>query len=151
MKQQVIPILPLRRIVIFPGQVTKLTLARKKSIATAEFAVKNGGQILLVPQLNPDAKVTKPTLYHNVGILASIFDAVHGNGIVDMYVTGHSRVIIKKVTTGQTHDTAEYEEVREIDSNPVQSDAYLERILTIIADKIALSDTSLRDAARGRH
>jgi ATP-dependent Lon protease len=147
MKQQVIPILPLRRIVIFPGQVTKLTLARKKSIATAEFAVKNGGQILLVPQLNPDAKVTKPTLYHNVGILASIFDAVHGNGIVDMYVTGHSRVIIKKVTTGQTHDTAEYEEVREIDSNPVQSDAYLERILTIIADKIALSDTSLRDAA----
>lgn len=142
----VIPILPLRRIVIFPGQVTKLTLARKKSIATAEFAFKNGAKILLVPQLNPDAKATRPTVYHNVGILASIFDAVHGGGIIDLYITGQKRVFITNVISKPDYDVAEFSDGEEIDNDEVKSQAYFDKILKIVKDRLAVADTVLRDA-----
>ncbi|MDD4839099.1 MAG: endopeptidase La [Clostridia bacterium] len=146
MKQrEIAPILPLRRIVIFPGQVTKLTLARKKSIATADFAVANGGKILLVPQLNPDAKMSKPAVYHSVGVLATVFDVVRDGGVVELYVTGQKRVQVNQVLSNPEFDEAEYDDVIEMDNSSSESSAYFDRILEILLDKVALSDTILRD------
>lgn len=146
MKERLIaPILPLRRIVIFPGQVTKLTLARKKSIAAADFAITNGGKILLVPQLNPEAKLTRSAVYHSVGIVANIFDVVRDGGVVELYVTGQKRVQITKVLSNPEFDEAEFEDVIETETDTKESDAYFSRIIEIVKDKVAFADTSLRD------
>ena len=144
-EREIAAILPLRRIVIFPGQVTKLTLARKKSIAAADSAVANGGKILLVPQLNPDAKLTKSAVYHSVGVLANVFDVVRDGGVVELYVTGQKRVQINKVLSNPEFDEAEYEDVIETDINTQESDNYFYRIIEIIKDKTSLADTSLRE------
>lgn len=137
------PILPLRRIVIFPSQVTKLTLARKKSIATAERAMENGGKILLVPQLNPDAKLTKPPVYHTVGVLATIFELNKESGMVELYVTGQKRVLIDEVRTNDAGDEADFEDLLLTDMNTPETEAYFNRLLDIIVDPKAIADTSI--------
>ncbi len=141
-----IPILPLRRIVIFPGQVTKLTLARTKSIATAKASMETNRQILLVPQLNPDAKNNKPVVYHNVGVLATIFELSNSNGVVEVYLTGQRRVYVENILSKEDHDEAMFSEFILTDNETVESEVYFDQLLQIVLNKEKLKTTSLGNA-----
>lgn len=127
--------------VIFPGQYKKLALARRRSIAAADFAQNTDNKILLVPQYNFDAKPTRAPEYHNVGVVASIFEIVNEEGVTSLYVNGIKRVNIEQVITGEDFDEGIYSDLIETDDNTIESGVYFNKIIETLADKERLEDT----------
>src|SRR5262245_27965919 len=68
----VVPIIPMRSMLLFPGIVLPVALGRQESIAAAQEAVRSGRKIGLL--LQHDANTEKPTAedLHQVGVLASV-------------------------------------------------------------------------------
>ena len=65
-------ILPVRRVVLFPGLVMPLTIGRPASIAAAQEAVKGERPIGIVLQTDPDIEDPAPEELHQVGTTAQI-------------------------------------------------------------------------------
>jgi ATP-dependent Lon protease len=90
--QFMVPLLPLRDIVIFPHMVVPLFVGRGKSITALEHALKSDGPIFLVAQKN--SKINDPTLgdLHGVGTLAKVLQMLRlPDGTVKALVEGQSR------------------------------------------------------------
>ena len=68
----VVPIIPMRSMLLFPGIVLPIALGRQESIAAAQEAVSSGRKIGLL--LQQDATTEKPSAedLHQVGVLASV-------------------------------------------------------------------------------
>ena len=68
----VVPIIPMRSMLLFPGIVLPIALGRQESIAAAQEAVRSGRKIGLL--LQQDATTEKPSAedLHQVGVLASV-------------------------------------------------------------------------------
>ena len=64
--KRVLPLLPLRDIVIFPHMVSQLFVGREKSINALDEAMNRGKEIFLVAQRN--AKTNEPTAKMSSGV-----------------------------------------------------------------------------------
>jgi ATP-dependent Lon protease len=78
---QVLPILPLRNTVIFPGQILPLSVGREKSVRIVEEAMRGNKLIVLVAQRDP--KTDDPTpddLYRwgSIGLIVKVFKMPDG-------------------------------------------------------------------------
>ena len=70
--EEVLPVLPLRDIVVFPHMVVPLFVGREKSIKALEEAMREDKRIVLVAQKNPaDDDPAKDAIY-DVGTLAQV-------------------------------------------------------------------------------
>ena len=146
MNNSIYPILPLRRMVIFPDQITKLSLARKKSISASKVAFANGKNILLVPQMNYDIKdVKKNPVYYNVGVLATVYDLVEENGIYNIFASGIRRVLVKNVVRGDSYDEAEAEPFIEKDLDALDVRLLQQRLVDILSNKALKEDTFMAE------
>jgi ATP-dependent Lon protease len=75
-KPQIIPIVPLRDVVIYPNMVVPLFVGRKKSVNAIDYAVNSGKQLFLVAQ--KDAQKEEPDLddLYKVGTVASVLQVL---------------------------------------------------------------------------
>ncbi|HEY3786798.1 MAG TPA: endopeptidase La [Steroidobacteraceae bacterium] len=88
----VIPVIPMRTLVVFPGIVVPVALGREESIAAAQEAVRSGRKIGLL--LQQDAAVEKPSSHdlHQIGVLASVVRYVTApDGTHHLVAQGESR------------------------------------------------------------
>ncbi|MBV9530770.1 MAG: endopeptidase La [Bradyrhizobium sp.] len=65
-------IVPVRNIVLFPGVVTPITIARPKSVAAAQQALREQRRIGIVLQRNPEVDDPGPDDLYRVGTVANI-------------------------------------------------------------------------------
>ncbi len=65
-------IVPVRNMVLFPGMVVPITIGRKRSIASVQYALKGERQIGLLKQRNPDAETPTGEDLSTMGTVASI-------------------------------------------------------------------------------
>ncbi len=89
----VIPVLPLRDVVVYPHMVIPLFVGREKSIKALDAAMDANKQILLVAQKS--AETDEPTVedMHAVGTLANILQLLKlPDGTVKVLVEGEKRV-----------------------------------------------------------
>ncbi|MEW6184266.1 MAG: endopeptidase La [Thermodesulfobacteriota bacterium] len=94
---QVIPVLPLRDIVVFPGMVAPLFVGREKSIQALEYSMSLEKDILLLTQRN--AKVDDPAEkdLHQVGTAGSILQMLRlPDGTVKVLIEGRSRARVQR-------------------------------------------------------
>ncbi len=71
-QSRVIPVLPLRDVVVYPHMVIPLFVGREKSIRALEDAMEDDKQILLVAQESADVDDPTPDDIHRVGTLSTI-------------------------------------------------------------------------------
>jgi len=106
----VIPVLPLRDVVVYPHMVIPLFVGRDKSIKALDAAMDANKQILLVAQKS--AETDEPTVddMHEVGTLANILQLLKlPDGTVKVLVEGEKRVkLIHLPTEEDGFFTAEY-------------------------------------------
>ena len=72
MTEDVLLILPVRNVVLFPGVVLPITLGRDKSLAAAQEAVRSQRKVGLVLQTDPAIDDPTPEQLHKVGTIASV-------------------------------------------------------------------------------
>jgi ATP-dependent Lon protease len=96
----IVPVLPLRDVVVYPHMVIPLFVGRNKSIQALDTAMNNDKQILLVAQKS--AEVDTPTLedVHTVGTLATILQLLKlPDGTLKVLVEGLERAEILAIDT----------------------------------------------------
>lgn len=95
-KNIVIPILPLRDIVIYPDIIIPLFVGRKKSIKCIQAALKNDKQIMLVTQ--KISKIDHPNINElfKIGTISTILQ-------MSTLPDGTIKVLVKGVKRGQLH------------------------------------------------
>ena len=92
-----VPLLPLRDIVIFPHMVVPLFVGREKSIAALEEAMNKEKDILLAAQVNAKTNDPKPDDIYKIGTLSSIIQLLRlPDGTVKVLVEGKKRAKIRQ-------------------------------------------------------
>ena len=69
---RVVPVLPLRDIVVFPHMVVPLFVGRDKSVRALEEVMQGDKQILLATQKNSADDDPSPSAIFDVGVVASV-------------------------------------------------------------------------------
>ncbi|MBY6017284.1 endopeptidase La [Ferrimonas balearica] len=95
----VIPVLPLRDVVVYPHMVIPLFVGREKSIRCLEAAMEQEKQVLLVAQREADQDDPTEDDIYQVGTIASILQLLKlPDGTVKVLVEGGQRARIEQMT-----------------------------------------------------
>ncbi len=100
--QTLIPVLPLRDVVVYPNMVIPLFVGRDKSIDALNNAIKENGQVLLVAQKEADIDSPDIADLYEVGTLANVLQMLKlPDGTVKVLMEGEERA---RVVEYQKHD-----------------------------------------------
>ncbi len=92
---ELLPVLPLRDIVVFPHMIVPLFVGREKSVRALEAVMKDDKQILLVAQRNATQDEPASSDIYNVGTVSTILQLLKlPDGTVKVLVEGGRRAII---------------------------------------------------------
>ncbi|NOQ77267.1 MAG: endopeptidase La [Methylococcaceae bacterium] len=117
---ELIPVLPLRDVVVYPHMVIPLFVGRDKSIDAIEAAMSNDKQLLLVAQKQADVDEPEFDNLYQAGTLANILQLLKlPDGTVKILVEGDKRCKVDS-----------YQEV----------DGYFSAVVTEIVDRIEISE-----------
>lgn len=131
MDKQVLPLLALRGIVIFPGTTVHFEVSRTKSLKALEEAMNKEQHILLVSQIDPMVEEPQIEDLYPVGVRARILQMVKiGKGILRVYVEGISRASLQSIYEENGTDMAELGDVFSVNfpQMGVEEDAVLRSI-----------------------
>ena len=94
----VLPVLPLRDVVVFPHMVIPLFVGRDKSIRALELAMESDKRILLVAQKSADTDDPGAADLYEIGTLAHILQLLKlPDGTIKVLVEGMERVRVDRV------------------------------------------------------
>ncbi|MGX7894922.1 endopeptidase La [Tsuneonella sp. HG222] len=86
------PLLPLRDVVVFPGQVVPLFVGRSKSVEALEAAMAGNKDILLLAQRDPQCDDPGRDDLYDIGVVAQVLQMLKlPDGTVRVLVEGQSR------------------------------------------------------------
>ena len=92
LKDNLIPVLPLRDVVVYPHMVIPLFVGRERSIDALDAAMKDNKQVLLVAQKEAEVDEPEFTDLYEVGTLANILQLLKlPDGTVKVLVEGGER------------------------------------------------------------
>ncbi len=93
-KGKLLPVLPLRDIVVFPHMIVPLFVGREKSVlALEEMMQTNGKQLILVTQKNPVDDDPEPKDLYTIGTIGNLLQLIKlPDGTVKVLVEGIQRV-----------------------------------------------------------
>jgi len=93
-----LPLLPLRDIVVFPGMVVPLFVGREKSVAALEAAMTGDKEIFLLAQLDPGCDDPDREDLYETGVIASVLQLLKlPDGTVRVLVEGEHRAELKEL------------------------------------------------------
>lgn len=130
-EQSILPLLPLRDVVVFPHMVIPLFVGRQKSIKALELAMESNKNILLVAQKVASKDDPAPEDLYNVCSIASLLQMLKlPDGTVKVLVEGNHRARILDLIDSGTHFSGRASQVLfDITENP-EAEAMRRAILT---------------------
>ncbi len=123
-ESRVLPLLPLRDVVVFPHMVIPLFVGRPKSIKALEAAMEEGKNVVLVAQKSAAKDEPAPEDLYAVGTVSTILQMLKlPDGTVKVLVEGVQRAGIVRVLTEKANFEAEIEPIvlDEADSTEVEA------------------------------
>lgn len=120
----IVPLIPLRDIIIFPYMVVPLFVGREKSIKALERAMGEDKAILLVAQKKAKTEDPKPADIYSVGTLGTILQLLRlPDGTVKVLVEGKRRARIEEFVSEDECFMVKVEEVKEDGGETVEAEA----------------------------
>lgn len=127
----VVSLLPLRDVVVYPHLVIPLFVGRAKSVKALETAVENGKQILLVAQKSANQDDPKPEDLHQIGTLATILQMLKlPDGTVKVLVEGVARAQVAEYLENEDSFTVRYVPVQEEVLDEHEAEALMRAVLS---------------------
>ena len=135
-----LPVLPLRDIVVFPHMVVPLFVGREKSVRALENVMKAEKDILLVAQ--KDAGDDDPSVddIYDVGVIASVLQMLKlPDGTVKVLVEGRQRVRIESYETTDPYFEARAELLDEEDEDEAETSALARSVVSQFESYVKLN------------
>jgi ATP-dependent Lon protease len=158
-QQNILPMLPLRDIIVFPGMVVPLFVGRERSINALEEAMNKDKRLFLVAQ--KDAKIQEPGEkdIYAVGTIGMVIQMLRlPDGTVKVLVEGKKRAILAEYLSKKDLFLVRVEEVEEFDGKPTEVEALMRsvqdafenfvRLNRKIPQDMVLSITSMDEAGK---
>ncbi|MEY4084620.1 MAG: hypothetical protein RL074_407 [Bacteroidota bacterium] len=125
---EMLPILPLRNMVLFPGVVIPITAGRDKSIKLINDANASGKNIGVVAQKNEEDEDPTKSDIHTIGTVARILRVLKmPDGNITVILQGKKRFEIAEVVSEEPYITATVKEVPE--KRPKKNDTEFNAII----------------------
>lgn len=129
---RVLPVLPLRGLVVFPQTAIPLTVGQARSIKLVDDAVAGDRLVALVTAHNPELERPGSDDVYRVGTLASIHRLFRSaDGTIRLLVQGLRRIRIEEFVTDEPYLRGRVVELPEI----VQNDLEIEALVRSVHDK----------------
>lgn len=117
-EKTILPLLPVRDIVLFPGVVTPLFVGRARSKKALEWALNNGDKkICIVTQ--KDVDIEEPSLddLYKVGVIANLLQMVRlPDGTVKVLVEGVKRIYLEELIDSDDFYMCSYKQIDEVEN-----------------------------------
>ncbi len=114
----VLPVLPLRDIVVFPHMIVPLFVGRVKSVRALEEVMQDNKQILLVAQKDPSEDDPSPDDIYEVGTVGQVLQLLKlPDQTVKVLVEGTTRARVKRFTDREDFFEAEVVPVPDTDGD----------------------------------
>src|SRR3954451_2186043 len=111
---RMLPILPLRDIVVFPARIVPLFVGREKSVAALEAAMADDKELFLVAQLDPSEDDPDRDALYDLGVIATAMQLLKlPDGTVRVLVEGVKRARMVNLESRDGYAVAEVEEIDE--------------------------------------
>src|SRR5688572_16786223 len=126
----ILPILPLRDIVVFPHRIVPLFVGRDKSVAALEAAMAADKQLFLVAQLDPSEDDPDRDALYDLGVVATAMQLLKlPDGTVRVLVEGVQRAKLINLVEGDGHQAAEVELVDEVEGDATEATALMRSVV----------------------
>lgn len=117
-------LLPVRRMVLFPGVVLPLVVGREKSLLAAQAAVRMERPLGVIMQREAETADPDPVDLHRVGTLANVLRFVTApDGVHHLVCQGHQRFRVVEFLTGHPFLAARVERYEEIEDRSKETEA----------------------------
>ncbi|NLN40366.1 MAG: endopeptidase La [Smithella sp.] len=118
-KANIIPLLPLRDVVVFPHMIVPLFVGREKSIAALESAMKYEKGIFMVAQKNAKKDDPAEEDIYRVGTIGIIIQLLRlPDGTVKVLVEGKSRGVIREYLQNDDFFLVKVDDIEDVDDDP---------------------------------
>jgi ATP-dependent Lon protease len=125
------PLLPLRDVVVYPHLVIPLFVGRAKSVKALELASENNKQILLVAQKSPNNDEPAASDLYEVGTIATVLQMLKlPDGTVKVLVEGVRRACISEFVETEECFAAKAEEIQDVIESDNESQALMRTVFT---------------------
>jgi len=141
-QMQVMPVLPLRDVVVYPYMVIPLFVGRDKSIKALEAAMDDDKQILLAAQRNASQDEPEPDDLYRTGTIANILQLLKlPDGTIKVLVEGGERARVLQFISSEAYFQAQVNSVetdnRNIDER--ESEVLMRSVLAQFDQYVKLS------------
>jgi ATP-dependent Lon protease len=129
--RELLPVLPLRDMVVFPHGVHPLFVGTKSSIVALDSAMADDKQIFLVAKKESEKAEVGPEDLYAMGTVATILQLLKlPDGTVKVLVEGGSRAVVKEVDVSGGFIRAEVEVQQELEMEAREADAVVRSLLS---------------------
>ncbi|HOC59298.1 MAG TPA: endopeptidase La [Smithellaceae bacterium] len=137
MKTSIIPLLPLRDVVVFPHMIVPLFVGREKSIAALESAMKYEKGIFMVAQKNAKKDDPVEEDIYRVGTIGIIIQLLRlPDGTVKVLVEGKTRGAIREYLKNDDFFLVKVDEIGDVDDD--QHDVRKQALMRSIKESFEL-------------
>ncbi|MCR4379186.1 MAG: endopeptidase La [Rhodospirillales bacterium] len=137
---ELLPVLPLRDIVVFPHMIVPLFVGRDKSVRALEDVMREDKQILLVAQKNAAQDEPGPEDIYSVGTVSTVLQLLKlPDGTVKVLVEGGRRARIVKYAENADFFQAQVEVLAEDESEDKELEALSRSVVTEFEQYIKLN------------
>ncbi len=132
MDSNILPVLPLRDIVVFPNMVVPLFVGRETSIRALSEVMKNNKKILLISQKDSNTDIPKSNDLYKIGTIANVLQLLKlPDGTLKVLVEGQNKVKINKYLDNPNFLLANYSIAKNSTKSQSECKAYLKLILNL--------------------
>ncbi|WXA98423.1 endopeptidase La [Pendulispora brunnea] len=125
-KRRIVPLLPLRDIVVFPHMGTRLFVGRERSINALDAAMVRDKEIFLAAQKDAKANEPVPDDIFSVGTLGAVRQLLRlPDGTVQVVVEGVKRARVRRYVQTDEFFLVEAEEIAETGTRTVEVEALM--------------------------
>jgi ATP-dependent Lon protease len=130
---EILPILPLRNTVLFPGVVLPISVGRHKSLKLIRDVYKRNGVLGTLAQVNPDTDDPMIADLHKVGTIAKILKILEmPDGNTTVIIQGKQRYQLLEMISEEPYHMAKVKNL--VDSQPLGEAAEFEAIVESLKD-----------------
>ena len=130
-----LPVVPIRDGIVFPGTEMILTFGRQRSVSAIEAAQGSSRRIILVMQRNANINDPTPSDLNEIGTIAEIVQMMRNEGEINALVRGVTKVKITSYETVEPFLMARVEELPEL----IEDDDQMHALFNHLTNQLRLA------------
>ena len=138
---QMLPVVPIRDGIVFPGTEMILTFGRQRSVSAIEAAQNAGKRVVLVMQRNPSINDPTPSDLYQIGTVGEIVQMMRNEGEINALVRGIAKVELTSYEAVEPFFVARVADVADVIEDDDETKALFNHLTGVLRQAVKLGKT----------